>query len=65
MDPLKDEEALSRAIADSIEPLLPVEISIQHVGAVNVLVAEALRWKGPFGIRTATVPSFVSCASCI
>lgn len=50
-DPLKDEEALSRAIADSIEPLLPVEISVQHIGAVNVLVAEALRWKGPFGIK--------------
>jgi len=50
-DPLKDEEALARAIADSIEPLLPVEISVQHIGAVNVLVAEALRWKGPFGIE--------------
>jgi ATP-dependent DNA helicase RecG len=50
-DPLKDEEALSRAIADSIEPLLPVEISVQHVGDVNVLVAEALRWKGPFAIK--------------
>ncbi len=50
-DPLKDEEALARAIADSIEPLLPVEISVQHVGAVNVLVAEALRWKGPFAIK--------------
>jgi ATP-dependent DNA helicase RecG len=51
-DPLKDEEALARAIADSIEPLLPVEISVQHAGAVNVLVAEALRWKGPFGIKS-------------
>jgi len=50
-DPLKDEEALSRAVADSIEPLLPVEISVQHVGAANVLVAEVLRWKGPFGIE--------------
>jgi len=34
-EPLKDEEALSRAVADSIEPLLPVEISVQHVGAVR------------------------------
>lgn len=50
-DPLKDEEALSRAIADGIEPLLPVEISVQHVRARNVLVAEVLRWKGPFGIK--------------
>jgi ATP-dependent DNA helicase RecG len=50
-DPLKDEEALSRAVADSIEPLLPVEISVQHVGTANVLVAEALRWKGPFAIK--------------
>jgi ATP-dependent DNA helicase RecG len=51
VDPLKDEEALSRAVADSIEPLLPVEISVQHVGTANVLVAEVLRWKGPFGIE--------------
>jgi ATP-dependent DNA helicase RecG len=51
-DPLKDEEALARAVADSIEPLLPVEISVQHAGTVNVLVAEALRWKGPFGIKS-------------
>ena len=50
-DPLKDEEALSRAIADSVEPLLPVEISVQHIGTANVLVAEALRWKGPFAIK--------------
>jgi ATP-dependent DNA helicase RecG len=50
-DPLKDEEALSRAVADSVEPLLPVEISVQHVGTANVLVAEALRWKGPFAIK--------------
>jgi predicted HTH transcriptional regulator len=51
-DPLKDEEALARAITDSIESLLPVEISVQHAGAVNVLVAEALRRKGPFGIKS-------------
>jgi ATP-dependent DNA helicase RecG len=50
-DPLKDEEALSRAIADSVKPLLPVEISVQHIGTANVLVAEALRWRGPFAIE--------------
>jgi predicted HTH transcriptional regulator len=42
-DPLKDEEALSRAIADSIEPLLPVEIFVQHVGAVNRAIVRILR----------------------
>jgi ATP-dependent DNA helicase RecG len=57
-DPLKDEEALSRAIADSVEPLLPVEISVQHVGGVNVLIAEVLRWKGPFGIKSESEKGF-------